>query len=999
MGALRQIQQSIAKAFIALQLQELQHSRYAAILEAWYDKSTFAIATWRGDAQRYWLTQVLDCARLRHDQWLQSTPSQRASLEPACILGDRKHIPEAQNAVESVLRTELLDAIPKSIADACMRHGYCTVELIVWYVMKQLTLPPDINEVTMQKEILTPPKVPPATLDQGCAWLEEMQHRLNLCIKTRQNVHPRTIVAFVNDTLSGITQYYRTVGNIWDSLYGKHQLRESSFTLDRVYAMLAEFLIELKFHEEQDKIAQIVTGSSSTVKHSMYDEYINASKGKVPVKGKCKQGDGKGGKSNWRAACDEYWKPGGCSQGHHCPKYHPRRQPGRCAICSSTRHYTSQCTRPAKPKAKNADWDESNWYCEDDEWHDYQWESEEYEASKGKKGKGKGSKPKEKSKGKNAPRSITPRPSQSSSSKGDRSQPKAKPEARSCMTNDFLFAMMSTKSKPTWRHSTWNGVDYVICTVAEPQKKLPVFRIGKWSLIASSKISLYGHDAKTMRNFTWHFDMAEQRDSLDRAWFGEMWFPVEKYTYHVQSSATYDTIPDPADLDLGYSEPDLCFSRSQVRDPAYALLDSGATHVLLPGHMLPKGARSFEVTVNLAVGEEKAKCWRNEVFAEDRAPPLLPLGRLANLLDTKFVWEDGTAVMQCRDKGKWRTMTKFEIRNNMAYASQMQFEVLRRALWVQQAKPQTVFNWQFRERAAHDPKMTAYLTHGVKAKMCETTPFVNTVGAHYVASRAQLEQACDSLRQQGSSMVTTIGLSKVDVCADMTESPCTIVEALMVPAAATWSTMVMHTHPFTHDILQNVHPYHEVLLSCKPHRPGCHQWRPLQSHIHDDLKELKPDVIVERYLDAKYYHYDPEELYEMCEYNANAEYLAESDHIVTLTSMETDEHSMQASLNDNLQELVNTVPEWEKETQVIHLKWLEHNQSGHLTKDPGCPVCMEEAGSKVNHRRKKGDRSPGIMHCDLAAFEASTDVHKYCLVATVTIEVNHEPWRAFYDYN
>ena len=150
------------------------------------------------------------------------------------------------------------------------------------------------------------------------------------------------------------------------------------------------------------------------------------------------------------------------------------------------------------------------------------------------------------------------------------------------------------------------------------------------------------------------------------------------------------------------------------------------------------------------------------------------MGRLTNLLDTKFVWEDGTAVMQCRDKGKWRTMTKFEIRNKMAYASQMQFEVLRRALWVQHAQPQTVLNWQFWERAAHDPKMTAYVTHGVKAKMCETTPFVNTVGAHYVASNAQLELACDSLRQQGSSRVTTIALSKVEVCADMTESPSTI---------------------------------------------------------------------------------------------------------------------------------------------------------------------------------------------------------------------------------
>ena len=109
--------------------------------------------------------------------------------------------------------------------------------------------------------------------------------------------------------------------------------------------------------------------------------------------------------------------------------------------------------------------------------------------------------------------------------------------------------------------------------------------------------------------------------------------------------------------------------------------------------MLPKGARSFEVTANLAVGKEKAKCWRNEVYAEERAHPLLPLGRLANLLDTKFVWENGETIMQCQDKDRWRTMTKFEIRNNMAYTSQLQFEVLRRTLWVQQAEPQTIFDW------------------------------------------------------------------------------------------------------------------------------------------------------------------------------------------------------------------------------------------------------------------------------------------------------------------
>ena len=76
--------------------------------------------------------------------------------------------------------------------------------------------------------------------------------------------------------------------------------------------------------------------------------------------------------------------------------------------------------------------------------------------------------------------------------------------------------------------STWNGHDYMICTVVEPHKKLPVFKAGRWSLVADSRIYLYGHDAKSMKRFTLHFDMAEQCDSLDRAWFGEMWFPVER---------------------------------------------------------------------------------------------------------------------------------------------------------------------------------------------------------------------------------------------------------------------------------------------------------------------------------------------------------------------------------------------------------------------------------------------------------------------------------------
>ena len=132
--------------------------------------------------------------------------------------------------------------------------------------------------------------------------------------------------------------------------------------------------------------------------------------------------------------------------------------------------------------------------------------------------------------------------------------------------------------------------------------------------------------------------------------------------------------------------------------------------------------------------------------------------------------------------------------------------------------------------------MTAYLNHGVKAQTCETTPFFNTVGARYIASRAQIEQACDCLRSQGQTMTTHVGLSKGDVH-PLGESHKSIVHALLEHVNETWSIMVMRTRPFSDDLFQHVHPHHQNLLSCKPHRPGCHQWRPSQQTINAEIQE------------------------------------------------------------------------------------------------------------------------------------------------------------------
>ena len=84
-----------------------------------------------------------------------------------------------------------------------------------------------------------------------------------------------------------------------------------------------------------------------------------------------------------------------------------------------------------------------------------------------------------------------------------------------------------------------------------------------------------------------------------------------------------------------------------------------------------------------------------------------------------------------------------------------------------------------------------------------------------------------------------------------------------------------------------------------------------------------------------------------------------------------DEHNACISIEDDVRELDNACPTWEPNKETVNPKRLEHRQSGHLVKHKTCPVCIEESGSRVVHWRKKGDRQPGVMHLDLAAFEPS----------------------------
>ena len=92
----------------------------------------------------------------------------------------------------------------------------------------------------------------------------------------------------------------------------------------------------------------------------------------------------------------------------------------------------------------------------------------------------------------------------------------------------------------------------------------------------------------------------------------------------------------------------------------------------------------------------------------------------------------------------------------------------------------------------------------------------------------------------------------------------------------------MRTPPFPDDLFCQKFPYNKVTLSTKLHRTGCHVWREVCEITRSEVTEIKPDVIVECYLDAKYYHYNPAELNDLSNVSDNFKTLTDCDDMRTI---------------------------------------------------------------------------------------------------------------------
>ena len=234
---------------------------------------------------------------------------------------------------------------------------------------------------------------------------------------------------------------------------------------------------------------------------------------------------------------------------------------------------------------------------------------------------------------------------------------------------------MSSKSKPSWRPAT--GIPLIVWSAPLQDLRRSSPCSSRVNGMHYRKITLRGHNAQNMKQFALGFESIAQHDTLDRPWFGE-----EEMVSSRQRSA-WCTVRTGAGQHRRSSRP-----RPRTWPPRTRTLllpvASSRSCICTPRQwsnscLTPRSHAAQRC--NSTRGHHQSGSWHREgkmlaqrsVCRRSVTPSITTLDAWPICRTPSSVGRMAQAC--CRDKSNWRTTTQFEVRNNMAYANQMQFEV------------------------------------------------------------------------------------------------------------------------------------------------------------------------------------------------------------------------------------------------------------------------------------------------------------------------------------
>ena len=307
-------------------------SKIKQIWETWCVQVALALSTWNSLAVPYW-SDIYGRAERDYEKWRTSTMTARYKHETRFLYGRKAPIPPNCDAIEALLRLELLTQFPNWLSQKATMLGCTSSHDILKMALKEIFPNEDATRFDLVEELYGLPQKPPSTMHTFAAWLEDWVTKLVAADEISAYVEPRramAVLAHVGKPLQAQDTLFMTE---WVAIF-----RESGLRDDVSVANLREACL------------QLVVCARARARELQVDVQVERASRAVVAANTVTPTKGKSTPAMESAVCKFFLTAEGCKFGDECKYKHPRTN-GKCLRCAAEGHSLSSCTRPSKTKS------------------------------------------------------------------------------------------------------------------------------------------------------------------------------------------------------------------------------------------------------------------------------------------------------------------------------------------------------------------------------------------------------------------------------------------------------------------------------------------------------------------------------------------------------------------------------------------------------------------------------------------------------------------------
>ena len=306
-------------------------SKIKQIWETWCVQVALALSTWNSLAVPYW-SEIYGRAERDYEKWRKSTMSARYKHETRFLYGRKAPIPPNCDAIEALLRLELLTQFPNWLSQKATMLGCTSSHDILKMALKEIFPNEDATRFDLVEELYSLPQKPPSTMHTFAAWLEDWVTKLVAADEISAYVEPRRAMAVLSHVGKPLQAQDTLFMTEWVAIFRESGLRD-----------------DVSVENLREACLQLVVCARARARELQVDVHVERASPSVVAANTVTPTKGRSTPAMESAVCKFFLTAEGCKFGDECKYKHPRTN-GKCLRCGAEGHSLSSCTRPSKTK-------------------------------------------------------------------------------------------------------------------------------------------------------------------------------------------------------------------------------------------------------------------------------------------------------------------------------------------------------------------------------------------------------------------------------------------------------------------------------------------------------------------------------------------------------------------------------------------------------------------------------------------------------------------------